>query len=171
MRLHEHTTEKGFTIVEVLVALTIFSIAVGGIITVASQGGIELVRGIRDTSVAAQPVGSESLGWAPFASAIASCSSGCDVDSTNTSGTFAFPDVSNVTACAGAGGFCPLYYDTSTGFYRDSWPAGTPPNSTYARKIVVTTTADTATVTTTVTWLEGSVTQSLTETETLFNWY
>ncbi|MEI8130493.1 MAG: prepilin-type N-terminal cleavage/methylation domain-containing protein [bacterium] len=188
-------TERGFTIVEVLIALTIFSIAVAGVITVAAQGGltiniarnklvatyladegIELVRGLRDTDVAGVPADSRSTGWASFVSGIAPCATStsvsCDIDATNYAGATIFPNVANIVSCPVTG--CPLYYDVSSGFYKDTWSAGVPPVSVFARKITVDPvplSTDEVTVTVTVTWKDGITPMSLTHTEELFNWY
>ena len=198
---YNRTAEKGFTIVEVLISLTIFSIAVAGVITVASQGGlnvnaakdkltatyladegIELMRALRDTHVAGQPSGSEADGWTAFVADIGSiCTpdAPCDIDSTNSIGAPVFPSSSNIVSCGGPDSFCALYYDgitgdTYQGFYRDSWTTGTPPRSLYARRVVVTsggTSPDEVQVTSTVTWKEGISTQTITTSERLFNWY
>jgi prepilin-type N-terminal cleavage/methylation domain-containing protein len=187
--------ERGFTIVEVLISLTIFSIAVAGVITVAAQGGlnvnavrnkliasyladegIELMRGVRDTYVVQEPIGDEDKGWTAFTAAVAACSSGpstlpCDVDALNTSGAARFPDVSNIVACPLAG--CPLYYDTATGFYRNFW-SGPAPASVFSRKITVDPvplSPDEMKITVTVSWKDGIAPQSITESEHIFNWY
>ncbi len=188
-------TERGFTIVEVLIALTIFSIAVAGVITVASQGGltiniarnklvatyladegVELVRGFRDTNVAGVSAGSRGTGWASFMTGIALCTTStsvsCDIDATNSAGATIFPNVTNIVSCPVSG--CPLYYDTSSGFYKDTWSAGIPPSSVFTRKITVdavSLSTDEVTVTSTVTWKDGITPESITHTEELFNWY
>ena len=196
-------TEKGFTIVEVLISLTIFSIAVAGVITVAAQGGlnvnaakdkltatyladegIELMRALRDTNVAGQPTGSEADGWTAFVGNVATvCTTDapCDIDSTNSGGSFTplFPTTANIVACGGLTSYCPLYYDgipgdPYEGYYRDTWPSGSPPKSLFSRRITVTpspSSSDEMIVTSSVTWKEGIATQSITQKENIFNWY
>ncbi len=191
---HPREREQGFTIVEVLISLTIFSIAVAGVITVAAQGGlsvntakdkltasyladegVELMRALRDTGVVSLPVGSETEGWNNFLSTTAGCASDapCDIDGTNGSGGSTpgpFPTAANLFTCPIAG--CPLYYDPGTGYYGHTWTGGgTPPFPRFYRKSTVSGTGDEATITVTVTWKEGVATQSLTETENVFNWY
>ena len=197
--------EQGFTIVEVLVALIIFSIAVAGVITVAAQGGlsvnaakdkltatyladegIELMRGLRDTDVVSQPVGSESVGWNNFLSqtitagvcaSTGSITAPCDIDSSDVAGSSItpmppFPSSINLIPCPAAG--CPLYYNADTGFYGDIWTGTTAaPVPHFFRKITVSQgpSPDEATITSTVTWKEGSTPQSITQTEEIFNWY
>lgn len=191
MKIQEQKhNEYGFTLVEVLISLLIFTVAITGVITVASQGslnvnnaknrvaatfladeGIELVRAMRDTSVvrAVARGRTESEGWDDFALAHGSgtpCSTACDIDSTNTASSDPFPDnVVNVQPCTT---FC-LLNETSTGYYT-SFDAGTP--SIFSRQVIIDTSiTDEAKVTSTVKWKEGLTTRSVTQTETLFNWY
>ena len=173
--------EQGFTIVEVLIALTIFSIAIAGVITVAAQGGltinvarnklvatyladegIELVRGLRDTEVAGVDAGSRGAGWTAFLTdanpCLTSVSSSCDIDATNTAGVLRFPSAPNIVSCPVNG--CPLYYDTSSGFYKNTWTLGVPPYAVFTRKITVDPvplSTDEVTVNVTVSWKNGTV--------------
>ena len=183
--------ERGFTIVEVLVSLLIFSIAIVGVITVAAQGGlnvndsklsltatyladegVELMRAMRDTAVIGGST--PSAGWASFTSVVGAtrCTSGepCDIDPTVPS--VPFPSLgANIVTCT-AGGFCPLYY-LPTGYTDISPGTGATP-SLYSRRITVTpvgTSGNEVTVSVTVRYPEGVTTKSVTETENLFNWY
>lgn len=192
MKKQEYTNkEKGFTLVEVLISLFIFTVAVAGVITVSSQGsmnvnsaknrvvatfladeGIELVRGMRDTAVvnAAATGLTESDGWDAFVLANGTgtpCSIACDIDPTNLVGSIQFPDSSNVQPCSS---YC-ILNNTSIGYYT-SFAPGTP--SIFSRQIVIDATSnpEEATVTSTVTWREGiGAPLFATQTETLFNWY
>ncbi len=188
---------SGFTLVEVLISLLIFTVAITGVITVASQGslnvnnaknrvaatfladeGIELVRAMRDTSVVRAVSGgrTESEGWDDFVMAHGAgtpCSTACDIDSTNTASSDPFPDIANVQPCTI---FC-LLNETSTGYYT-SFDTGTP--SIFSRSIVlkdattgldIISTTQEVRVESTVEWKEGLTTRSVTQTETLFNWY
>jgi len=189
--------ERGFTIVEVLIALTIFSIAVGGVITVAVQGGlninasklsltanyladegVELMRAMRDTSVINATT--TTVGWNSFTSAFGATgtrctdashgNSPCDINPTISS--LVFPSISNVVNCTGS---CPLYYLTSgsnQGYYSSVSPgSGTLP-SPYSRQIVVTPLgANEVRVTSTVIYLTGSISNTVTVSENLYNWY
>jgi len=184
----------GFTLVEVLIALAIFSIAITGVITVAAQGGtnisvardkitatyladegIELMRAMRDTAVVDAGVGFEDIGWAAFTSSsyASLCTvSSCDIDSTDYSGSSSipFPNSSNVIGCAPTGGFCPLKYNPTSGYYSAVAPAGLP--SLFSRAIIISViSADEVKVTSTVHWKEGTVVQSVTQSENLYNWY
>lgn len=103
----KQTASSGFTIVETMIALTIFSIAITGVITVANKGslnintaknrliatyladeGIELMRAMRDTT-ALSFGGPTTLtgGWNSFiTTSVAECggtSPVCDIDAPN----------------------------------------------------------------------------------------
>lgn len=194
----QQTAEAGFTLIEVLVSLTIFSIAVAGVITVAVQGNmnihasqnrmtaqyladeqIELMRGLRDTYVVQAGVGSETVGWSNFVTEVpgtSTCvaSDPCDIDPTNYYGSDPFPTSANIAGCGAGGGFCQLYYIPATGYYSSNTGiySGTLPASPWSRHMILDTSVpNEVKVTVTIKWLEGSVMQTLTETETLYNWY
>ncbi len=180
--------EYGFTLVEVLISLLIFTVAVVGVITVSSQGsmnvnsaknkvvatfladeGIELARAMRDTSIVSTVAagGTESDGWDAFVSAPGTslCGTACDIDPTNTTPGIVFPDSANVQPCTP---YCILNL-TSVGYYT-SFAPGTP--SIFSRKITIdTSVSQEAKVTSTVQWKEGLSTLSATQEETMFNWY
>lgn len=188
-------SEKGFTMVEVLVAVTLFSIAVAGVITAAVQGGIninyakmrltanylaqegiELMRAKRDSYVIDNSTDFET-GWNTFATeALANCTSAgpCDIDVADTSTTIvggSAPLGLRYIPCVVG---CLITYDgSSTGlgyFSHSSLGTSTP----YTRRITVVTfplSPNELEVTSTVTWQEGTNTQSVTVSESLFNWY
>ena len=186
---HTQTNEKGFTIVEVLIALTIFSIAIVGVITVAAQGGasltkaknkvtadylasegLELVRGLRDTAVLADP-GHESASFGTFVTTVTGdCSSSpCDVNATNVT-LAVFPAISDLQVCTA--GSCQLYYDPTTGYYTDQpgIPGETP--TLFTRAITFhSISAHELQVTSTVNWHEGTLLSTSVVTEDLFDWY
>jgi prepilin-type N-terminal cleavage/methylation domain-containing protein len=196
----KNNTESGFTIVEVLVSLIIFSIAVAGVITVAAQGGlgvntaknkleasyladegIELMRGMRDTSVLMAGSGSESVGWASFYSVVTGsyCGTGtaCDIIVANPTATIPFPQSTNFVPCtqvAPLDGTCQLFMD-STGYYTDSDGSGDDgalAPTLFNRGIVVRSlSADEVEVIVTIKWKEGSAVQTISESENLYNWY
>ena len=192
--------EFGFTIVEVLISLTIFSIAITGVITVAAQGslninaarnrvtaaylaveGIELMRAMRDTAVVEAGIGFEDIGWGNFTTALSGYCTPmvpCDIDVTDLSSVTAnhYPSSANFTACGGvAGPFCPLYYDdrltVGSGFYTNYPIPGVDP-SIFSRSIIARIIRpDEVAVESTVTWKEGVTTQTITQTENIYNWY
>ncbi len=199
---HQNFSKKvsgGFTIIETLISITLFSIAVTGVITVAAKGGvnsialknrvtatyladegIELMRGMRDTEVLRNTLPSD--GWFRFVTdAVSKCSTNpCDIDGANSAHPTSpiYPQFDNfvtsgaVTLTVGgvAGLYYPLYYDSMTGFYGDSFiPNGATP---YYRALkVVSTPPNEMQVTSTVVWKEGATLQSMSQTESIFNWY
>ncbi len=107
--------------VEVLVSLALFSIAVSGVIAASVRGdinvnksrnaltasyladeGLELMRAMRDSSVLSHP----GVGWAYFTSTIPGlsgyCTSAvpCDVDASNRAGLSPFPEITNFSPCS-----------------------------------------------------------------------
>ena len=194
MRSFSTTTEKekGFTIVEVLIALTLFSIAVAGVITAAVQGGInvasaqnrmtanylaqegiELMRAKRDSYVVSNSTGYDA-GWADFAAATTTCSvaTPCDIDVSDTTTTIPSSGAALGLQFVPCVSICPLKLDSS-GYYSHSAAATTA--SRFTRKLTVTpfptTSPSELQITSTVTWVEGSATQSITESESMFDWY
>ncbi len=189
--------------IEVLVSLAIFSIAVAGVIAATTQGngninkarnaltanyladeGIELMRAMRDSSVISHP----GVGWNYFTTTIPGLSGyctnavPCDIDASNRAALAPFPQITNFTPCAttvlGVSGtpgmpaaFCPLYY-VSSGYYDNQTIPGVAP-SNFSRAIVVTpnSSTDEITVTSVVTWFDGSVAQKVVKTENMYNWY
>ena len=150
----------GFTLVEVLVAIAIFTVAITGVITVTVSGGIsinsaknnltanylaqegiELMRAKRDSYVIS---GSTYLqGWQDFTTDVASV----------------FTD-------------CNLSY-TSDGFYVH----GSGTSTIFNRELTIVSFTNSGTVptelqvTSTVTWKEGYTTKSVSLNESLFDWY
>ena len=186
--------EKGFTMVEVLVAVTLFSIAVAGVITAAVQGGIninyakmrltanylaqegiELMRAKRDSYVIDNSTDFTS-GWNAFATeALANCTSAgpCDIDVADTSTTIvggSAPLGLRYIPCVSG---CQITYEGGSGLgYFSHSSLGTP--TQYTRRLTVVTfplSPDELQVTSTVTWQEGTSTQSVIVSESLFNWY
>ncbi|MEI6316195.1 MAG: prepilin-type N-terminal cleavage/methylation domain-containing protein [bacterium] len=181
--------EAGFTLTEVLVALTLFAFAITGVITAAvksgininsaknrltanylAQEGVELVRAKRDSYV----LSSDTYvhGWQNFAADVtSSCTGPCDVDVNS---------LANLVPTSGGGFYscvpqsvCNLSY-SSDGFYIHGTGTSTPFN----RELIITpftspgeTVPHELEITSTVTWQEGLSTQSLSMNESLFNWY
>ncbi len=191
----QNTKEKGFTMVEVLVAITLFSIAVAGVITAAVQGGIninyakmrltanylaqegiELMRAKRDSYVIDNSTDA-ATGWSTFATeALTNCTAAgpCDIDISDTSTTVlggsAALGLRYIPCVAG----CEITYEGTAGalgYYSHS-SLGTP--TPYTRRITVAPyplSPNELQITSTVTWLEGTSQQSVIVSESLFNWY
>jgi len=161
--------EKGFTLIETLVALSIFLISIVGIMTVLSSGltdinsakkkmtatflaqeGIEYVRNIRDTNVLYSV-----SGWTNFMGNISDCltSGGCVIDK----------DLSMIPCTS----ICPvMLYDDSQGF---NYSVGDSASFIRTIKVVLSGNSEEVNVLSTVSWGTNS-SQSVTLMENLFNW-
>ena len=179
---------KGFTLVETLVAIAIFATSVLVFMTVLAsdisntgyakekivasylaQEGIESVRNLRDTYMLFS-VTADS-GWGSFRTKLtsASCqlSNGCYLNLDNLFSQSPPMPMTKIsyTACSSS---CPQFlYDTSSGKY--NYTSGT--SSGYIRKIrIVSIDANEIKILSTVYWQQGSGTHSLTLSESLENW-
>lgn len=178
---------RGFTLVETLVAVSIFSTSILVLMTVLSEGitdttyakrkitsgylaqeGIEYVRNMRDTYSLYSSSG--QAGWDAFKNKLtaASCSgaNGCYFDDRNIFSGGSLPMTTLIfTAC---GSSCPnLLYDATTGRY--GYASGS--NSGLQRKITMSQiTNNEVQITSTVYWSQGSGTRSITLVENMFNW-
>lgn len=185
---HRFTT-KGFTMLETLVAISIFSASILALLSVLAQGvsntnyaktkitasylaqeGIEYVNNMRDTFVLYDVTSSQN-GWNNFTSRLLSscqaangCYFGDLVLSDYTDPSQPMAGLS-LTSCAAS---CPLLlYDSSTGKYNYASGAA----SNYIRKINVNPiSADELKISSTVYWTQGSGTYHITFSESLFNW-
>lgn len=184
-------TERGFTLVETLIALAIFSVSILGLMTVLGQGisdttyvkkkntaaylaqeGIEYIRNIRDTYVLYSADG--SVGWDAFKTKLISSPAKCHIDNGCYFDDQNLGDYSNQEQpIAGifmieCGATCAsLLYDSSTGKY--NYVTGE--NSGFIRKINVDLiSGDELGISSTVFWTQGSGTYYMTFSENLFRW-
>ncbi len=171
-------TQRGFTLLETLVAVGIFTVSILALLSVLSQGitstnfskkkiiatylaqeGIEYVRNIRDTTVTSAT--SASTGWASFMTTVsAACGSaaGCYLPSFNSV-------LPCTTVCAA------LSYDEDTGIYGYTSTSGV--DSGYVRTITYEPIAgddNEVKINSKVTWMQGSGSYSVTFSDHLFNW-
>lgn len=166
---------RGFTLVETLIAISIFSVSVVSMMSVLGSGisdtnyakkkiiagylaqeGIEYVRNMRDTYILYTTVPGNS--WGGFKSKLSPCNStsGCRFDTV-------FPH--DVFVCNNPND-CKLY--VSNGSYSTN-PSGV--DSGFTRKIWVTVVGtDEVKIYSTVSWVQGSGPVSITFSENLFNW-
>ncbi|MEK7569585.1 MAG: prepilin-type N-terminal cleavage/methylation domain-containing protein [Patescibacteria group bacterium] len=182
------TKNSGFTLVETLVALSLFSVALLGVIVSLGQGisdtgyvkrkmtaeylaaeGIEYIRNFRDTYTLYSATG--QAGWTSFNSRLtgANCNTtGCYFNSSGVSYTDNTTPIYDLTLTSCAS--CPtLYYHSTTGKY-DYDPVGGV-NSGFSRKINTSAVNVNETrISSTVTWTEKSRTYSITFSENLYNW-
>src|SRR3989338_5137253 len=179
--IKKNNINRGFTLVETLVALIIFSSSIVGMIvilgggisnttfvkgkvvaTYLSQEGIELTRNLRDSYIL------DKRGWSLFVADITSSSclnnTGCKIESDATS--LSFPTL--VTPCLSS--VCPkLNYNTSKGFY--DYSISTAVRSPYSRTITITQmNNDELNVKSTVVWDYQGKSYRVESSENLFNW-
>lgn len=182
-----NNSNRGFTLVETLVAILIFASSVVALLTATSGGltevtllrnklsanylaqqGIEFVRNARDRSI--QVYGTN--GWNQFLAGVGACqnASGC--------GFNPFPTTSpTVVSCTTPPGDpCSLSYSELSGLYIPSSPSnilsGTIIPTTFRRVVTVQPTIglDEAKITSTVTWTQGVSSQHVVLEEYIYNW-
>jgi prepilin-type N-terminal cleavage/methylation domain-containing protein len=166
---------RGFTLLEVLVAISIFTVSILGLLVILSksindtgyakkkmiaayltQEGIEYIRNMRDTYVLYQEVPGNS--WDGFKAKLASCNSsnGCRFDTVFPHDVFVCNNPNDCKLYINNGG-----YDTNSG--------GT--DSGFIRKIWMTTiNADEVIIFSDVSWTQNSGNYHITFSEDLFNW-
>ncbi|MDP2789066.1 MAG: prepilin-type N-terminal cleavage/methylation domain-containing protein [bacterium] len=190
----KNTTKRGFTLVETLLALSIFSISVLAMLSVLSDGisdtnyakskiiavylaqeGIETMRNMRDTCML-YPTGPICAGWAGFTTKITSAgctnqTNGCYFNDQNLNFNDPAQPIANqsnvaLTAC---GTSCPLLlYNSTTGKYNYTLGGV---SSLFTRKIVATNvSADEYRISSTIYYTHKYNTYQFTISENLFNW-
>lgn len=187
MKIFNYKNKSGFTLVETLIALSIFSISVVGLMVVLGKGisdanfakykntasylaeeGVEYIRNMRDTYVLYDS--NPSDGWTQFLAKFAQCTTtnGCKYDDSLTSYDLNSLKSMNVNQCNG--NVCSLYYDTSTGRY--GWTASAT-SSFYTRVITmkaVDGSPDEIQIKCTVTWSTNGSPHSVVFADNLFAW-
>ena len=190
-------SNKGFTLVETLVAISIFTVSILGLMSVLTQSianityakekltasylaqeGIEYIRNMRDTFVLYDAKDSQT-GWnnfntkiVPLANTLCASANGCYFDDQKTDYTnhlqSAYINNLMITACASS---CPnLLYDSATGKY-GYLMTGSTVNSGLTRQIKVTQiSADEIQILSAVYWKQGSGSYNVSFSEHLFNW-
>jgi len=182
---------KAFTLIETLVAISIFSLSTLGLLVILSKGisdtnytkkkiiagylaqeGIEYIRNMRDTFVLYDPVDSQT-GWTAFNTKLtsASCqaSNGCYFDADNLFSITPPMPMSKVTLTACGASCSSLKFDITTGKY--GYTSGE--DSGFIRKIKVTPVGSPVNeikISSTVYWAQGSGSYNTVFQENLFNW-
>lgn len=169
---------SGFTLVEMMVAVLIMSIAVVGMIVVSSSGvvnfrylkdktsatllageGVELVRNLRDSYV----INPESGGWDGFTSSVSGCEEGCTFDAM-------YPGIIN--SCVPTPPLSCQPIKILNGVY--TYGATGAMDTKFTRVIKISPIIDAGNeemlVESTVFWNEGSVSYNVSSSESLMNW-
>ncbi|MBI2630786.1 hypothetical protein HYW73_01030 [Candidatus Nomurabacteria bacterium] len=167
----------GFTLVETLVSVSVFTVSILGLLVVLSQGiantgyakkkltasylaqeGIEYIRNMRDTYVLYTGVPGNS--WSGFKSKLASCNpsprNGCGFDTVFPHNVFVCNNPNDCKLYVNNGGYDTNGSGTDSGFVREIWM--TPVGSNEVK------------IFSTVLWTQGSGSYSITFSESLFNW-
>src|SRR3990172_1148250 len=162
---------RGFTLIETLVALSIFSTSIVVLIYLTSSGvantntaknkfiasylaqeGVEMARNIRDTAFLS------GADWEIFSGKLAACApaNGCTIE----------PATLTVPPCLDLG--CPVINYDASGFY--NYLTGTP--SIFTRTIIATDTGSSyeTNVSSVVSWLQGAKMHSVAFSENLLDW-
>lgn len=185
---------KGFTLIETLVAISIFTTSILALLSVLSQGisntnyakkkiiasylaeeGVEYIRNLRDTFVLYSAT--TQAGWDSFNSKVVPspdtlCAStnGCYFDDRNVSFSDASMPMTDLLLTACSSPTCSngaLLYDSATGKY--NYVTGT--SSGYNRRIKITQiSANETKIFSTVFWTKGSGSYNIVFSENLFNW-
>src|SRR3989338_5727397 len=183
---------KAFTLVETLVAISIFTVSLLGLIAILAQGiadtnyakrkiiasylaqeGIEYIRNFRDTYVLYYDPASTNNGWIEFNNRLIadSCDDSCYFDDSIVSFTDPTMPMADLifTPCTGNAGACmELRYDNATGKYNydlTKTPSG------YTREInMFVIDSNETEIVSTVSWTQGSGSHSVVFSESLFNW-
>lgn len=167
---------NGFTLVEMLIAVAVLTLAVAGPLTLVSNGilharyakdqitaiylaqeAVEVVRNIRDSNV---------LDKKPWLQGISSCGDiNCGINIVGS------PPTLRVKTCAALKD-CLLYYNNSTGLYNHETVGTTPTPFTRTFQLVKIVNAEEARLTVTVKWQTNPTLplRTFTVTEELFNW-
>lgn len=181
---------RAFTLVETLVAISIFTMSLLSIMVVLGQGiadtnyaknkiiaaylaqeGIEYLRNMRDTYVL---YSSGNSGWPQFLNKLTNPTARCNQNSGCYFGDLSVGDFTNpsqpmiglsITSCSST---CPvLLYNSTIGKY--NYLSGA--NSGFVRKMQTTQiSADEVKIFSTIYWPSGSGTHAITFSENLFNW-
>jgi len=181
---------SGFTLVETLIAVSIFSVSILALMVVLSQGisdttyakqkiiaaylaqeGIEYLRSMRDTYVLYNISG--QAGWNAFNNKItetgADCdeANGCYFNDQNLNFNDQTGPITDLPLFACTSGCATLLYDETSGKY--GYALGE--NSGYVRKIQVSQiNANETKISSTISWTQGSGAYQITFSESLFNW-
>lgn len=181
---------NGFTLIETIISITIFAIAIIGPMTLSANSikaskdsrihleaihlaeeGVEIIHNLRDNA-SAQDTSADRSGWTAWMNTISTpCNTGCVVDATS----HGPGDVwGNLVVTTGGGTNDKIKYDDSTGLYSQGPGSGFLPDSSFRRRITTTAvnarqTRITSVVSYTSTY--GGAMRYATATDDIYNWY
>ncbi len=173
--------KKGFTIIETLVALSIFTFSILGLIVITSQGvsdtnfaknklvatylaqeGIEIVRNMRDTNALGGGTW-QTIFQGPLVGCYAAGQiTGCDID----------PATLTIEPCSLALRSCgPIRYNAANGAYVLGSTNPTLPETPFRRQITLLDMGNAEVeITSVISWTQGTTPRSVTVVEDVFDW-
>lgn len=178
---------RGFTLIEMLIAVSIFSMSILAFMTVLSNGisdtnyaknktvaaflaveGVEYARNLRDSFVNYDTTA--DIGWQNFKTIVSSCAGplGCNLGDVSSYDITEIPPIA-LSTC-NVGNNCLLYFYPNTGKYSydHSSPGGS--SSGFTRVITIDPVGDEVKISSTVSWFNGSVPFSITFSDNLLKW-
>jgi prepilin-type N-terminal cleavage/methylation domain-containing protein len=189
-RKNDNKYKRGFTLVESLVAISIFSLSILAMMIVLGKGiadtgyikkkmiatylaqeGIEYIRNFKDDYVLYSS--DTSVGWNNFTARINGCSTanGCYTDDQSVSYSDSTIPMTDLVLLACTDATCsthPIYYNPANARYSS---AAVGSNSGYTRKITLNyIDSNNARFTSTVYFTQGGLTSSISLTENVTNW-
>ena len=183
MQINFKKQNKGFTIIEVLVALAIFSLSVVIVMVTLSSGisnintvskkitatylaqeGLEAVRNVRDDYMLFPANGA---GWSDF---LTNVYQRCNTNGCGVNDLIGIPFSSKIETCGNIS--CHIFEHSIANGGGYGVDLGGDTSTVFNRVITATTNgADEVIVKSSVSWLEGGVPHIVSFTEELFNWY
>ncbi|MFA5934233.1 MAG: prepilin-type N-terminal cleavage/methylation domain-containing protein [Candidatus Paceibacterota bacterium] len=190
MTSYKLQVKKGFTLVETLVAVLIFTVSILALISLTATGvadvgyvknkltasylaqeGVEMVRNIRDTDSIINNGGANA--WNAFISHTSSCASlsiPCQIDGYTNPSEITISECTNILKNIDFG--CPLYYDydsqtqIGSGYYKYKTSGA----GEFTRLIIVQNIGNEVRIISKVFWKKGNTTYHVSFKENLTNW-